>query len=136
MNFECRKALLVVAGAIVALAHGPAALSQTVPTQAEVPLLPKFCWGRYMGLKEPEFNVSHALCGWGTNHYCGALTDLLRADRSYGNSDVRLRHLLAARNEILYTLNNIKTYPNCPIRSHAENSLRIVEPRYRALGGK
>jgi hypothetical protein len=61
---------------------------------------------------------------------------LIRAHRSYGDKRERLGNLAGARQDTLYTLKAMENYPNCPIRAHVENTLRIIEPQWRAAGGK
>ena len=106
------------------------------PTPPEVVQLPKFCWGKWTNYKGPEYEISRKLCGVGTNHYCPALVELLRANRSFGNTKARRGYLGAARQGTLYTLKAIEGYPNCPIRGHAEGTLHLVDPLWRAAGGK
>jgi hypothetical protein len=41
--------------------------------------------------------------------------------------------LHSARENTLYTLRGIKDFPNCPIRAHAETTLRIIENKLKAV---
>ena len=101
----------------------------------EVALLPQFCWAQYMeNVEGPEYSISSTLCGVGMNHYCGALISLIEAKRSVGRkARDRGGHLNRAHKEVMYTLNAMRDYPSCPIRSHAESALKEVEMLQKAL---
>jgi len=101
----------------------------------EVALLPQFCWAQYMdNVEGPEYSIPSAECGVAMNHYCPALLELIEAKRSVGTkARERAGHLNVAHKEVMYTLNSMTNYPNCPIRSHAESTLKEVEALQKML---
>ncbi len=102
---------------------------------AEATQLPKFCWGQYMDVKGPEFGISG--CGVGMNHYCWGLVELLRANRSFGDTRLRVGYLRAARGNTLYTINWMnKSAPDCWLRPHVENTHRQIESQLKIYGVK
>ena len=103
-------------------------------TAAEIAHLPKFCLAQYGVAKGPEYEIRG--CGAWMNHYCPALVDQMRANKSVSDRDRRLRYLSTARRGALYTLNGMKDYPQCPIRPHVEATVRLIDAQWRALGGK
>lgn len=110
----------------VLLACSASATKYKAPA-VEVVLLPQFCWAQYMeNVEGPEYSISG--CGVGMNHYCPALIELIEAKRSVGaKAKERAGHLAVAHDGVLYTLKAMKDYPDCPIRSHVESTLREVE---------
>jgi hypothetical protein len=106
------------------------------PTAVEIMQLPEFCWGQFAQVKGPEYEIPKKLCGSAMNHYCPGLVEHLRAKRSHGDPGARLGHLERAKKRTLTTLRGMEKYPNCPIRSHAENTLKIVEMQRKGAGGK
>lgn len=98
------------------------------PPPSEAVLTPRFCWKQFMGSKfsAPQFEIPHKTCGAFVNHYCYGLIDINRANRTFGNVAKKRAYLLQARKNTLYTLKGIKHFPRCPIRVHAENTLRII----------
>jgi hypothetical protein len=113
----------------------PASATKYKAPASEVVLLPQFCWAQYMeNVEGPDYSISSTLCGVGMNHYCPALIELIEAKRSIGSkARDRPGHLNVARKEVLYTLNAMREYPSCPIRSHAESSLKEIEVMQKAL---
>ena len=105
------------------------------PARSEAVLTPRFCWKQFMGNKfsAPQFQIPHKTCGAFVNHYCYGLIDLNRANRTIGNVAKKRAYLLEARKNTLYTLRGIKRFPSCPIRTHAENTLRVIEIQLRAF---
>lgn len=101
---------------------------------SEIPLLPKFCWSQYMDVKGPEYEIRG--CGPYMNHYCWGLTELLRARKVFGNPQDKIGYLIRAKGSTESTLRDMKDYPACPIREHAETTLRTVNLQLRALGAK
>lgn len=102
---------------------------------AEATQLPKFCWAQYMDVKGPEFYI--AGCGVGMNHYCWGLVELLRANRSFGDTRLRVGYLRAARGNTLYTINWMnQSAPNCWLRPHVENTHKQIESQLRIYGVK
>lgn len=128
----CRSVLPLLIGlvAVIGLAH---ATKYKAPA-SEVAQLPRFCWAQYMANVEgPQYEIPRKTCGVFTNHYCPALLEVIRANKSFGNLGVRKQHLMVARKETLYTLFHMKEFPSCPIRSHAESTLRAVETSLKRL---
>ena len=129
-----RCAFVIVSVFSVLLAWSASATKYKAPAN-EVVLLPQFCWAQYMdNVEGPEYSISSTLCGVGMNHYCPALIELIEAKRSVGTkAKDRAGHLNVARKEVLYTLNAMRDYPSCPIRSHAESTLQEVEMLQKAM---
>lgn len=122
--------LLLCLVAVIGVAH--AAKKKAPPL--EVAQLPRFCWAQYMpNVSGPPYEIPRKTCGVFMNHYCPALIEVIRANESFDNLGARKQHLTVARRETLYTLNGMKGFPNCPIRSHAESTLRQVEESLRSL---
>jgi len=124
--------------ALLILSLGPGARAETPdykPTASEAVLLPKFCWHQFMGDKfsGPGYYIPPESCGWVTNHYCPGLVDLNRANRAIGDERKRRLDLLRARENTLYTLKGIKDFPHCPIRVHAETTLRIIDDQLKMV---
>ena len=105
------------------------------PPAREALLLPKFCWKQFMGEKfsGPQYEIPHESCGAFVNHYCPGLIDLNRANRTLGDAGKKRAELLRAREKTLYTLRGIQRFPRCPIRSHAETTLRIIDSELKAF---
>lgn len=124
-------ALLLGLVAVVGVAY---ATTKYKAAPSEVVLLPRFCWAQYMEKVEgPQYEIPRSTCGVYTNHYCPALIELIRANKSFGNPGLRKQHLVVARRETLYTLNGIKSFPSCPIRGHVESTLREVETSLQSM---
>lgn len=122
---------------VVSLSCGAAGAIDTQgwkPSNAEVLSLPQFCYGQFLGDKysAPQFNISLD-CGYGMNHYCPGLVVLNRANKSYADRANRRAYLEAANRDMVYTLKNMEKYPSCPIRSHVENTRRLIETQLRTL---
>ena len=123
-------ALLLGFGAAVGIAH---ATKYKAPA-SEVVLLPRFCWAQYMEKVDgPKYEIPRSSCGVYMNHYCPALLEVIRANKSFGDPGVRKQHLIVARKETIYTLNGMKDFPSCPIRGHAETTLREVETSLKSM---
>ena len=130
--YRCAFAIVSVLPAL--LAFSASATKYKAPAD-EVVLLPQFCWAQYMdNVEGPEYSIPSNLCGVAMNHYCPALIALIEAKRSVGSkAKNRAGNLNVAHKEVLYTLNSMRDYPSCPIRSHAESALKEVEMLQKAL---
>ena len=124
-------ALAFIAASGVARAEAP----DYRPGVAEATLLPRFCWKQFMGnrFSAPQFDIPRDKCGVYVNHYCIGLIDLNRANRTFGNLKRKRALLRTARTNTLYTLRGIKDHPYCPIRSHVEATLRVVNDELKAF---
>ena len=132
MSRSCARVAALLLGFVAfALAY---ATTKYKAAPSEVALLPKFCWAQYMeNVEGPEYGIPIKTCGYAMNHYCIGLVELIRANRSFANPGIRKQHLMRAREDTLYTLRGMKDYPACPIRAHAESTLRQVETGLRNL---
>jgi hypothetical protein len=116
------RALLLIGSVVALMATVSSAIGDYGDGVSEIEraLLPKFCWAQ-MGskvAKGPAFVIPGG-CGPGMNHYCPGLVDLIRAK---SGADKRRAAALLNRAEAAanYTLDWMKNYPNCAIRSHVE----------------
>jgi hypothetical protein len=107
-------------------AHGVSVLEATQ--------LPKFCWSQYLDVKGPEYEING--CGPAMNHYCEGLVELIRANKNFGNTHVRVAHLQRARFATLYTIGGMKGFPTCWLRPHAENTRKQIDAALRVYGVK
>lgn len=117
---------LVLAGLFAMLASRGA--HADTPSQVELAQLPRYCWGQYVKelAGKPGYSIQN--CGYGMNHYCPALTVMLRANKPGISRQDKIGHLRVARKEIEYTL--VRVTPNCPILGDvklADQRLRIME---------
>ena len=96
--------------------------------------LPKFCWGQYMDIKGPEYGING--CGPFMNHYCYALVEELRANKSFGKADFRKAYLLKAMDSTMYTIRGMEKYPTCWLRPHVESTRQRVGAALRVYGVK
>ncbi len=98
------------------------------PSVPEATLLPKFCWGQFLGskFKGPDFGFPYDSCGVGMNHYCPGLVALNRANRSFDNKAKR-GYLQGAQAQVQYTLQALKKHPQCPIRMDAMRTYELIE---------
>jgi len=104
------------------------------PSKMDALQLPRFCWSeKGIDVKGPEFEISRETCGPAVNHYCGALLFLNWSHRSFGNKAQRLQLLQKAKGATLYTLSGTAGYPQCPIREHAEKTLRQINGELQGL---
>lgn len=127
------RGVLVVALTLVS-GLGVAHAAKYKASATEVAQLPRFCWAQYMdNVKGPGYEIPVKSCGYITNHYCPALVELIRANKSFADRGVRKQHLMVVRKETLYTLNGIKDFPACPIRAHVESTLKQVDTSLRDL---
>ena len=112
------------------------AMGQLVPTAIELVQLPKFCYGRanVPNATAPEFNLPTD-CGAGVNHYCSGLIHLIRAKAS-GNKNKVISELGQAENDIRYTEEWIRPFPNCSIREQVAASRAEVNGLRAAYGIK
>ena len=97
------------------------------PSRTEVMLLPKFCWGQFLGgkFKGPQYTLPRDTCQeW--NHYCPGLVALGRANRSFDNKKKRA-YLTGAQGQFRYTVGHLKKYPRCPIRGEAMRIYKLIE---------
>ena len=89
----------------------------------ELALMPRYCWSDYKPelKKSPGFFIN---CGVGTNHYCGGLLILMRAEKMAHGSG-RLMDLNRSKHEIDYTMRYMDNpdNKNCFIRKEAEKIL-------------
>jgi hypothetical protein len=122
--------------AIVVMATGTAhAQTQRDIRAVEIAQLPPFCWSTYMkGASGPEYSIDKRSCGSGTNHYCPALVELIRAKGQTVNRKARMGHLMEARNKTLYTIKRLEKFPGCTILGHVQGTLREVEGMLKGLG--
>jgi len=122
---RCRA---LAAACAILFAASAAAVKYQAPA-SEVAQLPQFCWAQYMeGVEGPEYSIPAKECGVGMNHYCPGLISLIEAKHAVGSkARDRPGRLNSARKDVLYTLNAMTNYPNCPIREHAEATLKEVE---------
>jgi hypothetical protein len=102
----------------------------------EAAQLPKFCWGQYLGAKGPEYEIPTADCGWGMNHYCYGLVELLRANKSFGDRNLRIAYLKNALDDTIYTMHAMEKFPTCRLRSHVENTYQQVQTSLHIYGVK
>ena len=104
------------------------------PSVAEATLLPKFCWGQFLGnkFKGPQYGFPRDTCGWGMNHYCPGLVALNRANRSVDNREKR-GFLWGARGQVLYTLKALERHPQCPIRGEVTRTYQLIEREWSLL---
>jgi hypothetical protein len=100
-------------------------------SKIEAAQLPPFCWGQMMDSNLAESRYWITDCGSGANHYCLGLLKIVRANKIFGEKWRRSAMLRAAKDNTLYTLEAIKNYPNCSIRSHAEQTLQLIESQLK-----
>jgi hypothetical protein len=102
-------------------------------TDYEIAQLPRFCWVQMESklAKGPAFDIPPG-CGPGMNHYCPALVHIMRAR---GQLDMQKRNALLtmAEKNVLYTLKWMEPYPNCPIRTHVEQTKTEIEALRRTI---
>ena len=127
--------MLVILGLAVTGASAQSETPDYRPSTREAALTPKFCWKQFMGDKfsGPQFEIPRKTCGVYMNHYCYGMIDLNRANSAVADEGRRRAYLLRAKKNTLYTLRGMKGFPNCPIRAHAETTLRIIEIKLGAL---
>ena len=129
---QTRRVCLLLAAMLLA---GSAAATKYNAPASEVALLPRFCWAQYMeNVEGPEYSIHD--CGPFTNHYCDGLLELARAQKTFGNNNLRNHHLDVAKENTLYTLKGISAYPACAIRSHVDATLIKVNDLMKAYGAK
>jgi hypothetical protein len=105
-------------------------------TAVEIAQLPRFCWGQMEvpgSSGRPEYNFP-GNCGPGMNHYCPGLVKLIRA-KSASVKAKRTPLLRGAADDVSYTENWMKDYPNCGVRSHVEASKAEINNLLRVYGG-
>jgi len=109
-------------------ASGQDVLGGWNPSVTEATLLPKFCWGQFLGnkFKGPEFEIPRDTCGVGMNHYCPGLVALGRANRSFDNKTKR-GFLEGAERGVRYTVRAMEKYPRCPIRADVTRTYQLIE---------
>jgi len=115
-------------------ASGQDVLGGWNPSVTEATLLPKFCWGQFMGnkFKGPEFEIPRDRCGVGMNHYCPGLVALSRANRSLDNN-MKRGFLRGAERGVGYTVRAMEKYPRCPIRGQVISTYQLIERELGAL---
>ena len=131
---NARLVVLVILGLAVTGASAQSETPDYKPSTRDALLTPKFCWKQFMGDKfsGPQFEIPKN-CGGFMNHYCYGMVDLNRANRAVAERGRKRAYLLRAKKNTLYTLRGMKGFPNCPIRAHAETTLRIIEIKLGAL---
>lgn len=108
------------------------------PGRKQAPLkyalqLPPHCGFDYFGRTEPQYQrMPKELCGVGTNHFCGALINLMKA-RDETNAGKKGRLLKKAEKEILYTQRHIANHPRCPLHPEVEAALMEVKAHRQVL---
>jgi hypothetical protein len=108
------------------------------PTAVEIAQLPRFCWQgfRVPNAVGPEFHIPlPSDCGWGMNHYCLGLVDLIRMKKAT-NKRGRLGWLGLADANVRYTENAMKDYPNCSLREHVAASRAEINKFMLIYGGR
>jgi len=115
-------------------ASGQDVLGGWNPSVTEATLLPKFCWGQFLGnkFKGPEFEIPRDTCGVGMNHYCPGLVALGRANRSLDDKWKR-GFLQGAQRGVAYTLRAMEKYPRCPIRGEVTRTYQLIEHDLKLL---
>ncbi|HKK13220.1 MAG TPA: hypothetical protein VKA14_01025 [Gammaproteobacteria bacterium] len=133
-----RMKLAVAGAAALALLAGQASMaadsvisSRKAPA-SEVMMLPKYCWGQYLGYKGSQFHIPKRTCGVFMNHYCQALIYKNRAEMSIHPHKKR-SNLGRARHILRGNLKQMKKHPNCPLRSAVQTNLRSVEMQLQTL---
>jgi hypothetical protein len=126
----CRSSLLAIFLSLILIAFNAQAEPDDYhPTTVEVARLPTFCWGQ-LGVpdaKGPQFNMPPAgTCGWGMNHYCLGLVDLMRV-KTAKDKRGRQNWLWRADANVRYTEGSMKDYPQCPLREHVAGSRAEVD---------
>lgn len=132
--FRAKVILVLLACATVFVGAGAAAARENsafftdrhAPI-TEVMLLPRFCWGQYLGYRQPQYNIPRRSCGVFMNHYCPGLILLNMSERTFGNPGKKRSLLVRAKRNFEYTLRGMKKYPYCPLRGSAEASLRQAD---------
>lgn len=82
-----------------------------------------------------EYWIPRETCGEGMNHYCLGQLSIVRANRTFGGANLYKKKALlrAAKDHTEYTLTAMRDYPSCPIREHAETTLKQIESQLRAF---
>ena len=118
-----RFAVALLCGSL-ALVSGLAISAKYKAAPTEVAQLPRYCWAQYMDdVQGAQYSVPVSLCGWGMNHYCPGLVELIRAKKTFGGREKlkeRLGYLATAKSSVVYTLRAMKDYPHCSIRADVE----------------
>ena len=98
------------------------------PSVTEATLLPKYCWGQFMGsrFKGPEYTIPRDTCGVGMNHYCPGLVALGRANRSLDDK-IKRGYLAGAKDQLRYTVGALRDYPRCPIRGDIMRTSELID---------
>lgn len=130
--------LALIAGLAGAVSNSPAVgatYGNQKVTELEVAQLPKFCWRglQVPNATGPEFDIPISDCGYGMNHYCSGLVNLIRA-RGAAAKGAPVGFLQRALTDIRYTEDAMKSYPQCPVRGHVENSKAEVERLIKLYG--
>jgi len=133
----CRKIALLIPLVLVFLpagASGQEILGGQNPSVTEATLLPKYCWGQFLGskFKGPEFEIPVHTCGVAMNHYCPALVALGRAHRAVTDR-YKLGNLETAERGAVYTLRGMEKYPRCPIRGDVTRTYQAIERELSVL---
>ena len=100
-------------------------------SKSEAVQLPPFCWGQMLDSQLADSKYWMNDCGPGVNHYCLGLLKIVRANKIFGEKWRRSAMLRGAKDNTIYTLEAIKNYPNCSIRSHAEQTLQLIESQLK-----
>lgn len=98
----------------------------------ELSKMPKYCYAQYVNDKlanDPMYSIQG--CGAYTNHFCGAILSLIRADNTARSTAQRKHDVSVAIRESYYTLNNMPE--GCWLRPDAEEVLRRARERETTL---
>lgn len=128
---KAMTALIAIFTAVHSFAAPPGYRKGTA-TILEVQSLPQFCLWEYderFAYTQKELRD----CGVGTNHYCPAYLDFLRAQKTFDKRK-KLQHLTVALKEVEYTLGWIHERKACPVRNHALITYSNIRLLYTTLG--
>jgi hypothetical protein len=131
-RISLKLAVLFLTGVVGA----PFALAEDTwhASKSEAAQLPLFCWGQLMSdeFRGPEYEILD--CGPFMNHYCLGLLKIVRANKTIGDIALKKQMLRGARVDTETTLRDMKPYPTCSIREHAEKTLQQIDSLQRAFG--
>jgi hypothetical protein len=134
---DCHKRVLACFAVLAAAAMSAYGKAVKDVKAVEIARLPTFCWEGYVeGASGPQYRIDRQTCGPATNHYCPGLIELMRAKASIGDARKRSYYLDRAKGQTLYTLRGIEQYPSCPIRGHAQDTLKEINGLLMGLGQK
>lgn len=132
-----RVALFVVAACVAGdLLAGGVGYRKGQATALELLALPSFCQWEYDEAYESTKGELRD-CGVGTNHYCPAYLDYMRAIRDR-NKRTKLQKLSRALKEVEYTLRwltQLDKRPSCIVLPHATQAHAEIRAALVAAGG-